>query len=147
MAKVYVVTKGEYSDYHIVGVFSTIELAEKVNKDTKSDEIEVYELDSENVLSLEYGPVYRVVIDLLDGSFQVRSHREWERVRDRNEAKVDYFEPRDFINCYGDRIVEKPIIRVASPFSFEHASKVAVEARQKWLRNGKKWEQNKVVQE
>jgi len=43
---IYVVTDGEYSDYHIVGVYSTRELAERCQSATLADNIEEYELDA-----------------------------------------------------------------------------------------------------
>jgi hypothetical protein len=45
MTTIYVVTDGEYSDYHIVGVYSTLENAERMKKETGSSDIEEYELD------------------------------------------------------------------------------------------------------
>lgn len=46
MTTIYVVTAGAYSDYHIVGVYSTMELAERCKEAVGADEIEEYELDS-----------------------------------------------------------------------------------------------------
>jgi hypothetical protein len=48
MTKVYILTTGSYSDYHIVATFSTRELAEEAKKFCGDDcaEIEEYELDS-----------------------------------------------------------------------------------------------------
>lgn len=46
MTKVYVLTSGSYSDYHIIGIFSTKERAEFISKKLDSNnEIEEYELD------------------------------------------------------------------------------------------------------
>ncbi len=42
---IYVVTAGEYSDYHIVGVYSTRKLAELCKSATLADAVEEYELD------------------------------------------------------------------------------------------------------
>jgi|688.fasta_scaffold349475_2 hypothetical protein len=48
MTKVYILTAGVYSDYHIVATFSTRELAEEAKKFCGDDdpEIQEYELDS-----------------------------------------------------------------------------------------------------
>lgn len=43
--EIYVVTSGEYSDYHIEGVFSTLETAIKYKDTFGGEEIEIYELD------------------------------------------------------------------------------------------------------
>lgn len=42
---VYIVTSGSYSDYHINGVFSTLEKAEDAKKVLDGDSIEGYEMD------------------------------------------------------------------------------------------------------
>ena len=42
---IYVVTEGEYSDYHIVGVFSTRKLAKRCQSAVLADNIEEYPLD------------------------------------------------------------------------------------------------------
>ena len=53
----YVVTEGEYSDYHIVGIYSTKELAEKVKKYHNGlydyPDIEEWELDKDIPVNLE----------------------------------------------------------------------------------------------
>lgn len=45
MKTVYILTEGDYSDYHIVGVYSTKELAEKAQFVYKDSQIEEYALD------------------------------------------------------------------------------------------------------
>ena len=65
--KIYVVTSGEYSDYHIVTVFSTQEKAESFAK-ARNDkikhwyddyyEVEVYDLDDTDNISVESGINY-----------------------------------------------------------------------------------------
>lgn len=45
---VYVVTDGEYSDYHICGIYSTKELAECSKELHRADNIEQYKLDDFN---------------------------------------------------------------------------------------------------
>ena len=46
MSKVFILTEGSYSDYHILAVFSTKELAEKYTKVNPSAGIEEYNLDA-----------------------------------------------------------------------------------------------------
>jgi len=46
MTTIYVLTEGEYSDYHIVALYSTKELAEEAQKFCPESNIEEYGLDS-----------------------------------------------------------------------------------------------------
>ncbi len=46
MTSIYVLTEGDYSDYHIVGVYSTKELAEEAQSLYKGSQIEEYDLDN-----------------------------------------------------------------------------------------------------
>jgi Fe2+ or Zn2+ uptake regulation protein len=46
MKNIYVLTEGSYSDYHIVGVYSTKELAEEAQSLYKDSQIEEYDLDN-----------------------------------------------------------------------------------------------------
>jgi hypothetical protein len=46
MTSIYVLTEGDYSDYHIVGVYSTKELAEEAQTLYKDSQIEEYDLDN-----------------------------------------------------------------------------------------------------
>lgn len=45
MKTIYVLTEGDYSDYHIVGVYSTKELAEEAQTLYEHSQIEEYDLD------------------------------------------------------------------------------------------------------
>ena len=47
MDKVYLVSEGSYSNYHIIGVFSTRELADKLAAHDKDREVEEWELDAD----------------------------------------------------------------------------------------------------
>ena len=52
---IYLVTEGEYSDYHIEGVFSSRELAEEyISGDCKDGSIEEYYLDDKAIPLVEY---------------------------------------------------------------------------------------------
>jgi hypothetical protein len=46
MKNIYVLTEGSYSDYHIVGVYSTKELAEEAQSLYNGSQIEEYDLDN-----------------------------------------------------------------------------------------------------
>jgi hypothetical protein len=46
MTSIYVLTEGSYSDYHIVGVYSTKELAQESQSLYKDSQIEEYDLDN-----------------------------------------------------------------------------------------------------
>ena len=56
MTTIYVLTEGDYSDYHIVALYSTRELAEEAQKLCPYSHIEEYELDSLKIP--EYPPGY-----------------------------------------------------------------------------------------
>lgn len=61
---IYVLTEGSYSDYHIIGVYSTKELAEKAEFLYPCSEIEEYSLD--NVP--DYPPGMRAwCVDIING--------------------------------------------------------------------------------
>jgi hypothetical protein len=49
MSTIYLLTAGEYSDYHIVAAYSTRELAEKAQELCPDSGIEEYELDSKQI--------------------------------------------------------------------------------------------------
>jgi hypothetical protein len=46
MTSIYVLTEGDYSDYHILGVYSTKELAEEAQSLYNGSQIEEYDLDN-----------------------------------------------------------------------------------------------------
>lgn len=64
MGKVFAITKGEYSDYSIVGIFSTKAKAERALRELdiygKNDYIEEYELDELDTLVNKFNRGYRV---------------------------------------------------------------------------------------
>lgn len=129
MGKVFVVTQGDYSDYKIVGVFSSRLKAEEICPAVKDEScgarIEEYELDvnveakGEELLQ----HVHRVYLVASDGS--VPFNLEY---RHPNAEMV----PRNYSlsekNPYYDLVVGESVE------SYEHAHKLAVEARQAFLR-------------
>lgn len=61
---IYVLTEGDYSDYHIIGVYSTKELAEKAQFLYPCSEIEEYSLDNVS----QYPPGMRAwCVDIKNG--------------------------------------------------------------------------------
>lgn len=130
--KVYVVFDGQYSDRYVFGIFSTKEKAAEVG----SDDIEEHELDT--LVGHSVGPVYKTRICLDDGEVMNDEPPSWYKgegtetsIRHRAKAVVNY-SPWLFDGERRDSFV------VRSPISYEHAIKVAVESRQKWIREGRK---------
>jgi hypothetical protein len=119
MSKVIVLTSGEYSAYSISGVFSSLEKAREYanrrNPKELSWNFEEYEIDAgEKELMYTF---YRAVINIEDGSI-------WEH------GKIERWGiPSNVIRDEGTKIIE-----VESSISQEHANKLAVEARQAYLR-------------
>lgn len=121
---VFIVTRGEYSDYTILGVFSSEEKAKKfaveVKKDWSSDvEIEPWELDERVNETLQ--TVFQVKLskngtELLNNNFETLGTQESLQFSGVEERK------NDIVIFVGKSIKSR-----------DHAHKLAVEARQKWL--------------
>ena len=116
---VFVLSYGCYSDETIFGIFSTKEAAKEVV--AKSDGGYEWNDPIEFTLDEHVGAFcangYHVVIDLVTGE-------AWRR-----------FESREFFPSGGTLVsVHENAAFVCSPESYEHATKVAVEQRQRWLR-------------
>ena len=120
--KIYVVTDGDYSDYMIHGVFSTLEKAEIFKKYSKLDYIEVYELDDMQGIELNGYFKYDVYMDV-DGNSEIE-------LPDQRES-ID----RD-IKPYGDG---KRMVFEVKAKNEKHAVKIANEKRVQLIANGE-WE-------
>jgi hypothetical protein len=144
---VYVVTAGEYSDYEIRAMFSTKELAQAyIDKaqalkrtDAEWDIGNLYwaddspsiqewtldsERDAENITEWHCGM-------LLDDGSVVEGPNQTQTFKSRSgNSFVSQFDVK--VPMYKDR----PIVRVVSYKSADHALKLAAEQRQKWLRMG-----------
>lgn len=131
---VYVVTSGEYSDYCIRAVFSSREGAEEYTKNAgeighktwAEDTVNIEEWNLDNEAEAKMLSVYREGLMLDDGSVK--------EVYAYEDFVVDF---GGRIDQLGDRVPafdDRPIVRVSSTVSAEHAHKLAAEARQKWLR-------------
>jgi len=141
--KVYIVTIGSYSDYSIDSVFSTVELAE-----TYRSKLEVSGADCPQILEMELDElenisavvktVYHCCISLRDGEI-------WDGCAKQPSDELWRVESKEIVKCTNQRsdtiyVREQtygygiPKIEVSSFVSLEHARKLAVEARQKWIR-------------
>lgn len=131
---VYVVTEGSYSDYTVMAIFSSEEKAIEYmgGHPEKFNDIETFELDVEP--PRVFGQVWCVSLNL-DGSVQQplwsneltdvpKEHRQGER----GEGRI--YPP---INKYRGRVTGTSYV------SGEHAMKLAVEQRQKALREHPEW--------
>lgn len=130
--KVYLVSKGKYSSYTIKGVFSAAEKAEaamRLRPDEDFNDIEEFDLDcTAQIFEPEHviKQMYYAEIRLSDGETLIAYELpQYQHVDD------------DETCCSVKRSLyeEKPDYVLASSYqSTEHAIKLAVEARQKWLR-------------
>lgn len=138
MTSVFVVTDGQYSDYHIVAIFATKEEAEAfTNGAVGSKSRSGYESDVDIVEWLlgppkddsdEYRPTWQVWVDLETGDlskeqFTLAGNCEHQRHPERWSDSGLHIIPGHYRLAWG-----------ASTVSEEHALKVAAEARQAYLR-------------
>lgn len=130
MHSVWVFEIGNYSDCSIEGVFSSRENAYQayyLSHDDEKHEPREYVMDDPDLLvgiptEYEIGKLYGVWIDLIDGSIH----------RYKNATLVSTY--RHPTRCETTLMFDDTVIEVYSPHSAEHAKKLAVEQRQKWLR-------------
>lgn len=135
MTTVYVVTSGSYSDYRIKGIFSTRAKAETYISQCRASEA-CWDKDFNDIVEwllnheleeCEYTR-YSCGVALDDGSLLERKYSQ--QIWGLPESKSYIAEN---VPAYGGR----GIARAESHKSQEHAFKLAVEARQKWLRERK----------
>jgi hypothetical protein len=121
MTKVYVLTTGSYSDYHIVATFSTRELAEEAKKLCGNDdpEIQEYELDSLQIPDHPPGQTaWHVNIDTKG------ARQPWicqDNIFERNFTPSSEFQPRSgyyVVECWAR--------------DEEHAKKIALDKYYQW---------------
>ncbi len=131
--KVHVVTTGQYSDYRIAAIFSARDAAERYLHVNDTGEhpydtgrIEEWSIDeiSEPVSVIPW----QASIDCDTGEIMWTHKANWSEViqRGMRAGPVDIHEVTDQ--------PRKAWIIVTSYASEEHAKKLAIEARQKWLR-------------
>lgn len=141
--KVYVLTTGRHYNNGIVGVYSSLDLAQEARArrgDADDDDPEEYELDlmdDQPEGDLEAGPVFQAVIRLKDGSFRSISGPVYYAYRHSQECQTM------LVGLFADSLAaphrltegkEPTGILVWSPVSPEHAVEVAIERRHEWLR-------------
>lgn len=124
MADVFVVTSGCYSDYRIVGIFSTRDLAEAFLKEASRErysdynDIDVVTLDSKKPPELR--PLFRCDINILTGEI-TNCGREMIDADDCHGRGWAYLDA-------------KGQGRAESTVSMDHCDKLAIELRQRVLR-------------
>ena len=136
MATIYVLTSGEYSDYGIVGVFSDLEKAEACARKLGGPgpgypmrECRVEEYTPDELVAHEIGPVWYAGIWADDGSVVSRFKAD-------QETGTEFRHPsRAEVQCVSAPIDgNREQIRVISPIGYDHALKIAIEERQRLLR-------------
>lgn len=130
--KVYVMTEGEYSDYGIVGVFSSKEKCEAVRNGNRDAQCEEYDIDE--IVDKRFCKQFTAAIMKESGDIVAGFNYNCLNLVSPVKAII---EEDGIVWSESKQMVEGPLIRVKSPISMEHAIKVAVEARQKWLREKK----------
>jgi hypothetical protein len=119
---VYIVTSGEYSDYKIEGVFSTKEKADafaaKVTECTGGADVNEWPLDAQGELTVRR--TFHASIKLDDGEIKEWTSAELVSTNARSlKDRAGYF---------------NNTATASSAVSAEHARKLVIEVRQKFLR-------------
>ena len=129
MKNVYLVTQGEYSNYHIEGIFSTKKKADTFCKTlreigTRYDrpQVETYPLDDQ--VGAKSTPFWSVTIRLDTGAM-------WDKPWESICVTTHPDHQQGFKYGYGGN----RWVTGTSYKSEDHAMKLAVEGRQAWLRN------------
>lgn len=145
MTKIYVVTKGEYSDYSIVGVYSNREKAEEVVERKPGgewagiDTFEIEEYDLDAPVTERYRKKFICYLSVESGEIlkeretgETVSDAQFMVARGETEIRDDYW-----YTVWEPHYINKKIqaIEAMSSVSREHAQKLAVEKRQELLRS------------
>lgn len=110
--KIYIITSGEYSEYHIDAVFSTKELAEDYIQQHGTDYIiGEYNIDEEIDRSTK---LWRVEFDIKDGEIKDASVRDYEEDDCRDTCKVSDHLHCSLINFFVDADTMNKAIKIAS---------------------------------
>lgn len=129
MANVYLVTSGEYSDYSIDAVFSTMDLAKAwiaLHQNPEEYSVEPWEVDKER--DAREITIWRCGILLDTGEIIERGHGWAEICVPFRGRVIQNAVPVPFYN-------RRLVTRVESGISAKHARKLAIEAWQARLRN------------
>ncbi len=127
--KVWVVTEGSYSDFHIERIFSTEKKAVDFVGDNDDLRIEEWSVDDAEG---KKGTLNHIVS--IDGA-----GNDFDRyVKSIGRIEDEHFKGRTWVDS--ERMVGNQITGLVfvgeSPVNREHALKLAIELRQEWLRNG-----------
>lgn len=135
MSAIYLLTAGEYSDYHIVAAYSSRELAEEAQSHYPYSDIEEYEVDAMKVP--EHPPGYTAWSTVIDAdktnilwtneACGLSEHFKVKAELIRYEPSYGY-SPKFIVNCWArDK---------------EHAEKIALDKFYQWKWENQQW-QNK----
>ena len=138
MKTIYILTEGDYSDYHIVATYSTKELAEEAQNHCPNSDIEEYELDA---LEIPEHPPGHTAWSVNINAKTNAIHWVYQQT-----SLGGYFEPKENYYEYGG--INREINGELSAFIVhcwardkEHAEKIALDKFYQW-----KWEkENEVV--
>ena len=110
--KIYIVTSGEYSDYHIDAVFSTKELADDYIQQNGIDyEIEEYNIDEEIDRNTK---LWRVEFDMKDCELKNACVMRYEEDDFRDTCKVSDYLDCSLINFFVDADTMNKAVKIAS---------------------------------
>lgn len=110
--KIYIVTSGEYSEYHIDAVFSTQELAEDYIQQNGIDYgIEEYNLDEEIDRNTK---LWRVEFNIKDCELKDASVRDYREDDFRDTCKVSDFFDCSLIDFFVDADTMNKAVKIAS---------------------------------
>lgn len=129
MASVWVVQKGSYSDRRIIGIFSSEEAARDYLGDALPDDRMEYDVEGWKLDALKEErlvKVYHAFVEA-DGTAGPEDRYSYDYMVVSPDW-CDSSHPKSYPNGYTTSACGK------STRSFEHAMKLAVEARQAWLR-------------
>lgn len=158
--RIFLVTGGQYSDYHIEAAFSTRELAERyIGGNTDEDSydylgVEEFELDSS---SEQYRKYWLAEIDLCTTlkpwrdclrkagtlhdnghPFKKRDFYDWELAKPSERGRIQICHWEAYTSSHLEHNSPEVTMGYAKSFiSQEHANKLAIELYQNWLREGR----------
>lgn len=110
--KIYIVTSGEYSDYHIDAVFSTEELAvDYIQQHGIDYAIEIYNIDEEIDRNTK---LWRVEFDIKDCELKDARVRDYGEDNFRDTCKVSGYLDCSLINFFVDADTMNKAVKIAS---------------------------------
>ena len=126
---IYVITDGDYSDYHICAVFDDMDLAEKYQNTFGGDDIENWELNPVEQLLRDGVAIWRVEMTR-DGDVDMSKFGDVCPVQKSQPDPDELYPQRKWVGGTGPGPVATWILRVETiAKSKEHAVKIANERR------------------